>query len=113
MTGDQLPKQRRTTRLPLKVRVVLSGKDTHGFVFGEETETVMVSKHGAAVRTSYTLPDGSEVSLRIKDKNRVGQFEVTWIGKAGTPSEGLVGLEWLAARRFWGIELPPEDWDSE
>ena len=95
-----------------QVPVVLSGVDADGFNFAEESETVTVSKQGTSLRTSYALALGQEVSLRTKDKNRVAQLEVVWLGKAGTPQDGLVGLEWLAARRFWGVEFPPEDWGS-
>ena len=112
MPTEPCTERRRTTRIPHEVRVIISGQDANGFSFAEETQTVSVSKYGASVRTAYTLALGQEISLRTKDKNRVGQFEVVWMGKPGTPREGLVGLEWLQPRRFWGVEFPPEDWES-
>jgi hypothetical protein len=113
MPAQEYPEKRRTSRLHFKARVILSGKDADGFSFAEETETVSVSKHGAAMRTSYHLALDQEVSVRTKDNDRVGQFQVVWIGKEGTPQEGLLGVEWLDARRFWGVEFPPEDWQGE
>jgi len=92
---------------------MLSGLDAEGFNFAEETETVTVGKNGASVRTSYVLALGQELSVRTKDTNRVGQFQVVWLGKAGTPSEGKVGLEWLESQRFWGVEFAPEDWEHD
>lgn len=112
-TEQPPPDRRRVSRVPQRVRVILSGMDADGFNFAEETETVSVSKHGSSVRSSYNLTLGQEISVRTKEKNRVAQFQVVWIGKAGTPSEGKVGLEWLDARRFWGVEFPPEDWENE
>jgi hypothetical protein len=102
--------RRRSSRVPFKARVILSGKDAEGFSFAEETDTVSVSKHGALLRTSYHLNLGQELSVRTKEKDRVGQLQVVWMGKAGTSEEGMIGLEWLDARRFWGVEFPPEDW---
>ena len=113
MSTEQTPDRRRTSRIPHRARIILSAVDADGFSFAEETETVMVGKHGMSARTSYNLALGQEVSVRTKDKNRVGQFKVVFLGTAGTANEGLVGLEWLEARRFWGIEFPPEDWGGD
>jgi hypothetical protein len=113
MPAELSPERRRLSRLSLKVRVILSGTSADGFNFAEETETVSVGKFGSSVRSSYQLALGQEVSVRTKDKNRVGQFQVVWLGKSGTPSEGKIGLEWVEARRFWGIEFPPEDWEED
>jgi hypothetical protein len=110
MSTELKPERRRKTRMAHKVRVVMSGNDADGYNFAEDTETVTVSKNGAAVRTSYTLALGAELAVRVKDTNRAGQFLVVWLGEAGTPSEGRIGLEWVASQRFWGIEFPPEDW---
>jgi hypothetical protein len=68
---------------------------------------------GASLRTSYHLALDQEVSIRTKVKDRVGQLQVVWIGAPGTPDEGKIGVEWLEPRRFWGVEFPPEDWQSE
>ena len=113
MPTDQQSERRRTSRIPHKTRIVLSGLDADGFNFAEETETVTIGKQGSSVRTSYKLAMGQEVSVRTKEKNRVGQFQVVWLGKAGTPDEGRVGLEWVEPHRFWGVEFPPEDWEHE
>jgi len=113
MPTDSQTERRRSSRMPFKARIILSGKDAEGFNFAEETETLGVSKHGALLRTSYILNLGQELSVRTKVKERVGQFQVVWMGKAGTTQEGLIGLEWVDARRFWGVEFPPEDWDGQ
>ena len=112
MPTDSSPNRRRTSRVRHRTRIVLSGKDAAGFSFAEETETITVSKHGAALRTAYHLTLGQEVSIRTKAKDRSGQFQVVWIGEVGTPAEGRIGVEWLEARHFWGVEFPPEDWQS-
>jgi hypothetical protein len=112
MPTDSSSERRRTSRVPLRTRIALSGKDASGFNFAEETETISVSKHGASLRTAYRLTLGQEVSVRTKAKDRAGQFLVVWVGEVGTPDEGKIGVEWLEARHFWGVEFPPEDWQS-
>lgn len=113
MPTESPSERRRKSRVAHKVRIMLSGHDAEGFKFAEETETVTVSKSGASVRTSYLLALGQELSVRTKEKDRVGQFQVVWLGKAGTPSEGKIGLEWLESQRFWGVEFAPEDWEND
>jgi hypothetical protein len=112
MPSERGPERRRAGRVPHKVRIILSGADADGFNFAEETETIEVSKHGLSARTSYRLKLGEELSVRTKDRNRVAQFEVVWVGQPGTPSDGCVGLEWVEPHRFWGVEFPPDDWEE-
>ena len=113
MPTEQQPDRRRKSRVPHKSRVVISGLDADGFNFAEETETVMVSNNGAAFRTAYVLAIGQEICVRIVETNRSGQFQVVWLGTAGTVSEGKVGLEWVESKRFWDVDFPPEDWGDE
>ena len=113
MRTEHVSERRRSVRVPHSARVVLSGVDADGFNFAEETETVSVSKSGLSVRTSYNLALGQELSIRTKDKNRVAQFQVVWVGKPSSPGEGRIGMEWVEPRQFWGIEFPADDWDKE
>ncbi len=113
MPPDASTERRRATRIPHRTRIILSGTDVDGFNFAEETETVCVSKNGLSVRTSYTVPLGQEISVRTKDKNRVAQFQVVWVGKPETPGDGRLGMEWVEPSRFWGLQFPAEDWERE
>jgi hypothetical protein len=113
MPTTESSNRRRSGRIDHHVSVILSGIDRDGFNFGEETDTHSVSKHGASIRTAYELRLGQEVSVRTKENNRVGQFVVVWVGQSGTANQGLIGLEWVEVRRFWGVEFPPDDWEAE
>src|SRR5689334_3392769 len=104
------PNGRGKTQMAPKARTVMRGMEPDANILARVPKPVTVSKNGAAVRTSYTLALGAELAVRVKDTNRAGQFLVVWLGEAGTPSEGRIGLEWVASQRFWGIEFPPEDW---
>ncbi len=113
MSPEPIVERRRAGRIAHHARIILSGTDAEGFNFAEETDTISVSKQGVAVRTSYKMEIGQEVSVRTKDKNRVAQFQIVWIGKPGTPNDGRIGMEWLEPSRFWGIPLPSEDWEKD
>ncbi len=113
MQANESPHRRRAGRVPLATHIIMSGVDAEGFNFAEETQTLTVSRQGLAVRTSYDLALGQEISVRTKDKNRVAQFEVAWVGRRGTPGEGRVGLEWVEPERFWGVNFPPGDWEGD
>lgn len=104
--------QRRSTRMQFCCRVKIRALDAEGNIFTEETETASISKHGASVKTVNQFTLGQVISIRTIPHDHVGQFQVVWLGEPGTPGEGQIGVEWVDARSFWGIEFPPEDWGS-
>jgi len=92
--------------------VKISGVDAEGNKFSEETETVAISKFGACLKATRQYAMGQPVSVYTLDRGNTGQFQVVWIGQSRTPEDGQIGIEWFDARRFWGIEFPPEDWSA-
>jgi hypothetical protein len=113
MPMEESTNRRRAGRIAHQARIILSGRDADGFSFAEETETLTISKYGLSVRTSYQLALGRELSVRTKDKNRVAQFQVVWVGEPTTPNEGRVGMEWMEPERFWGLKFPPDNWERD
>ncbi len=104
--------QRRSSRLQFRCRVKLRALDPAGNIFTEETETTSVSKYGASLKTVNQFKIGQIVSIRTLDRDHTGQFQVVWVGQSGAPGQAQIGVEWVDARTFWGIEFPPEDWSS-
>lgn len=102
--------QRRSTRMQFQCRIKIRSIDDGGNIFTEDTETTTVSKFGASLRTANQFKMGQILSIRTVDRDHVGQFQVVWMGEPGSPGEGQIGVEWVDARQFWGIEFPPEDW---
>src|SRR5208283_2747043 len=100
--------QRRSSRLQFRCRVKISGVDAEDNRFSEETETVCISKFGAALKTARQYTMGQTVTVHTVDLGHTGQFQVVWIGQPGSREAGQIGIEWVDARRFWGIEFPPE-----
>ena len=104
--------QRRSSRIQFRCRVRIRTLDEAGNIITEETETTSVSKHGASIKTANQYKIGQVVSVRTHDRDHVGQFQVVWVGEPGSPFAGQIGVEWVDARSFWGIQFPPEDWAS-
>lgn len=104
--------QRRSSRLQFRCRVKISAIDTEGNIFSEETETISISKFGASLKTARQYSMGQILSVNTLDRDHTGHFQVVWMGQPGTPQAGQIGIEWLDARSFWGIQFPPEDWGA-
>ena len=89
--------RRSQPRKQVEVPVRIFGTDSAGQVFSEKVLTVSISRNGAelaAVRSKLNL---DEIVGLTYGANRV-HFRVKWIGSAGTPQAGHVGLLNIAPR---------------
>lgn len=98
--------RRSQPRKHIAVPVRIFGTDSSGQVFSEKALTVNVNRNGAelsGVRSSISL---DEIVGLTYGANRV-HFRVKWIGKAGTPEAGHVGLLNIAPEKpLWDFPLP-------
>jgi len=106
------PQQRRSSRLLFRCQIQINGKDAQGDDFTEDTVTLSIGKFGASLKTTRHYSLGQIITVRCKEPGHVGQFQVVWIGDPETREAGHIGIELLDARRFWGVEFPPEDWGA-
>lgn len=75
----------------LAVPMYLFGHDAYGKSFRETICTLDLCKQGARIsQVRRNLSVSQEVTLRYR-KYKV-RFCVAWLGEAGTPTEGQVGL---------------------
>jgi hypothetical protein len=103
--------RRRSFRLPLKVAVILAGKDYEHQNFSETAETVDVGKFGAKILTSRRLRMGALVSLRRPNSERTESFRVVYLGQPDPEThKNAVGLELSSIEDFWGHTFPPDNW---
>lgn len=103
---------RRSTRLGFRCRVKITGVDARGNPFMEQTETINISKNGASLWSGHDYPMGQVITVQTLDRGHTGQFQIVWRGQPGTRQAGQIGIEWFDARRFWGVEFPPDDWGA-
>ena len=98
---------RRSSRVPRVIGILLVGSDTEGKVFSEETNTVLLSRHGAGIVSHYKLSPEQELILRRLDTNK--ETEIRIVGQIGV-EDGLYtyGVSFLdSTDNFWGIKFPP------
>jgi hypothetical protein len=99
---------RRSSRIPKEVAILLTGSDMEGRGFSEMTKTVLLSRHGAGVVSTYKLYAEQEVIIRYLDTNREAVVRV--VGRIGAEGDVYTyGVAFVDPSNidFWGIDFPP------
>jgi hypothetical protein len=93
--------------LPAEIPVLLIGSDLLGRHFSEETVTLDVSPHGAAVLSRQKLAAEQEVIVRYLGTNQEAEMQVVRAVKseAGDFAYGLAFVH--PAAHIWSVEFPP------
>jgi len=102
--------RRRSQRVLMQVRVMITGEDAAHKRFEEEAETLAINAHGALILLRTRLTSGGTVTLKNQRTLEDQECHIVFLGPVrGGKCE--VGLEFSAARpTFWRIAFPPEDW---
>lgn len=106
-------KTRRSGRIKREVPILLIGSDSDGIVFSEETNTVVLSWHGAGIVSKHKLM--AEQELVLQDVSTGREAEVRVVGEIaqqeGTHTYGVSFLEETVD--FWQMEFPAApEWDE-
>lgn len=99
---------RRSTRIPKELAILLTGSDMEGKGFSEMTKTVLLSRHGAGIVSTYKLYAEQEVIVRYLDTNKEAVVRV--VGRIGDEGEIYTyGVAFVDTGNvdFWGIDFPP------
>src|SRR5947208_12408608 len=98
---------RRSGRRSKQVPSILLGTDTSGRVFSEETHTLVLSLHGAGIRSRNKFAPDEVLTLRLADSGR--ETDIRLVGRLGEDSRGNVfGVAFCDPNLdFWQIEFPP------
>jgi hypothetical protein len=96
---------RHLRRSPRKVAVIpvrLSSEKIGG-AWEEDTETLLVSRYGALVRSKHGAKAGETINVSRVDTGATAQARVAW--QRPTGSDDLrVGVEFLSCENFWGLD---------
>jgi PilZ domain-containing protein len=96
---------RRSSRIQIRIPVLISGTLADGKRFVKEAHVLTVSKFGARIKADIRLEVGAEV--RVETKQQAGAlFRVVWLGHEGTPREGEIGVEYVKMSNLLGISFP-------
>src|SRR5579884_2940904 len=98
---------RRSSRVLVTLPLAVSGQQSDGSHVSGAAETILVTRHGAKIRSTVPLEPKMEVRVAMLApyKWRVGQ--VVWADSG----ESEYGIELFRPENFWGIYFPPEDWE--
>jgi hypothetical protein len=99
---------RRSSRIPKELAILLTGSDMDGKGFSEMTKTVLLSRHGGGIISTYKLSAEQEIIIRYLDTNKETLVRV--VGRIG--SEGDIytyGVAFVdnSNTGFWGIDFAP------
>jgi hypothetical protein len=122
--GDKLPqhgptmpqadtsKPRRSTRVFMRVRVVVAGKNADNRRFREACETVVINAHGGLLYLSQPLRMDAMLVLTNPFTQEEQESRIVFLGEA-TEKGQRVGVEFLTpAPHFWGVDFVPSDWPA-
>lgn len=95
--------RRREKRIRIRLPVQLSRLSAPGKAW--DTHTIDISRFGARfVDPSGSLKHGEFLQARYAQREAV--FRVTWVGLAGSPSQGHVGVECLSPEtELWDVDF--------
>jgi hypothetical protein len=111
MHAPSLPDLRRSSRLPIALPILVTSLEPDSG-FSEVCETLVVSAHGCAMRSSMKLDAGVPVQFQSKD----GRWTMAHIVDCQPMDADQQGWK-LGARldqpdNFWGLETWPDDWSQ-
>ncbi len=107
-TELQLREKRRGERVLIRIPLEINGVGEDGSAVSEPSETVVVSRFGAMVRTATPLKKGSHLTVTNGFSKEVEKFRVAWLGEKQSDGRWDVGIEAASPREdFWGIRFPP------
>ena len=112
MPETDYDKVRRSTRVFLRVRVVVAGKNSDNRRFREACETIVINAHGGLMYLNQPLAMNAIVVLTNPFTQEEQESRVVFLGEA-TDKGQRVGVEFLTpAPHFWGVDFVPTDWPA-
>ncbi|HEV2234482.1 MAG TPA: hypothetical protein VGV68_13900 [Terriglobia bacterium] len=105
--------RRRSTRFAFVAPIVISGRDSTNQPFREETETILVSFHGASLKTRNQILNGMHLTV---ENLLEGVAEQAICVSVAEPEPGedqhVIAIQLLKPRNVWGVKNPPADWQT-
>jgi hypothetical protein len=98
---------RRSDRLSIAIPVEITGRKVTGDIFQENTRTVVVSRHGAAVLIHHRLSPDEQLSIRCPATGKEAQARVVGL-VSSEDNDYVYGLAWMdPSVNLWNIYFPP------
>ena len=112
MPENEFDTVRRSTRVFMRVRVVVAGKNSDNRRFREACETIVINAHGGLMYLNQPLAMHAMLVLTNPFTQEEQESRVVFLGEA-TDKGQRVGVEFLTpAPHFWGVDFVPTDWPA-
>ncbi len=112
MPVPSISSERRSTRIFLRLRVVVAGKNSDGRRFREACETIVINAHGGLLYLNQPVTLDSMLVIANPFTQEEQECRIVYLGDAVEKGQ-RVGVEFLSpAPHFWGVELAPGDWSG-
>jgi hypothetical protein len=99
--------RRRSSRIVLRVPLLMNVAGPSPETNWEPVETIMVSQHGGMVRAKQNFQVGATLDIRVRDRDLSAQARVVWVSANVTSKNLELGFEFIDQEGFWDIKLPP------
>ena len=98
---------RRSDRIYLRLPIQVTGTDCNNFAFADDTQTLVLNRHGALILLKRALVPEQELTLRFPATQTEAGVRV--VGQIGEMDEAVCyGVEFLDPEiNLWEIEFPP------
>ena len=106
-TPGQVSRQRTERRISVRLPMQVTGRDSRGAIFTEETSSENLCRGGAAFVTRFEVPVGVDLDIRIpmshqacrrEDADFATRGQVVHVAAASGPAERLVGVRFTGPR---------------
>ncbi len=112
MPENDYDKVRRSSRVFMRVRVVVAGKNSDNRRFREACETIVINAHGGLIYLNQPLAMDAILVVTNPFTQEEQESRVVFLGEA-TDKGQRVGIEFLTpAPHFWGVDFVPTDWPA-
>lgn len=97
--------RRRSPRLTLEVPVRVVWRDPQGAGHEHNSQTAIVSRHGALIYLAQPLPLGTELRIINHANNQSTTARIVWAGDTLPDGTARVGIEFASpvSYEFWGM----------
>src|SRR6266478_4612317 len=106
-TPTPVSRQRAERRISVRLPMQVTGRDSRGLIFTEETSSENLCRGGAAFVTRFEVPVGADLDIRIPTSHQAWRREdadfatrgrVVHVAAASGPGEHLVGVRFTGPR---------------
>jgi hypothetical protein len=104
-------KDRRSTRVFQRIRLVVAGKTSDRRRFRETSETIVINAHGCLLYMKQEVSMETMLVITNPFTQEDQECRVVYLGDDSSEKGQRIGLEFLTpAPHFWGVEFTELDW---